>query len=230
MGWEFGPDLYGSISGFLIITQEAHYPCNYDRRERKLLYRREEACRFTCWLKKKACSSSFAPKRASSTPPQAESHPPSGKEKASTDPGSSVQKAGKRKISEISVSSTLSTKESGSEDEHPSGPAIHPSYTPESAIMGRGPTHIAHKLLFQLPSSADATFLGSLGWSDLSRQTYSSLTESIMYLGELVERADLIRSSACHDLREGKVLHDQLQATIDEVRETHVGELSELQA
>ncbi|XP_073309272.1 uncharacterized protein [Primulina huaijiensis] len=51
-----------------------------------------------------------------------------------------------------------------------------------------------------------------------------------MYLGELVERADFIRSSACHDLHEGKALRGQLQATIDDAKATHAKELSESQA
>ncbi|XP_073314138.1 uncharacterized protein [Primulina huaijiensis] len=148
----------------------------------------------------------------------------------STDLDPSIQQAGKRKISEISVTSTSSPEASGSNDEHPSGPTIHLSYTPESTIMGRGLTHIDQKLLFQLPSSADTTFLGSLGWSDLSRRTCSSLTKGIMYLGELVERADIIRSSACHDLREGKVLRHQLQVAIEEAKATHAKELSESQS
>ncbi|XP_075499514.1 uncharacterized protein LOC142537941 [Primulina tabacum] len=51
-----------------------------------------------------------------------------------------------------------------------------------------------------------------------------------MNLGELVERADVIRSSACHNLREGKAFRDQLQATIDEAKTTHAKEISKSQA
>ncbi|XP_073304546.1 uncharacterized protein [Primulina huaijiensis] len=180
--------------------------------------------------KKKAGSSSSTQERASSPPPQAESHPPSGKEKTSADPGPSIPQKSKRKISEISAT-TVSSPEAPESDDGPiTGPSIHPLYTPESVIVGRGPSHLAQKILYQLPSHADATFMSSLGWSDLTRRTCSSIAEGMMYLGEFVERANATRSSACHDLRESKALCDQLQTTLDEAKATHVKELSESQA
>ncbi|XP_073272470.1 uncharacterized protein [Primulina huaijiensis] len=104
-------------------------------------------------------------------------------------------------------------------------------YTPlDSAIVGRGPTHLAKKIMYQLPSDADAVFLSSLGCSELTRRTCNSITEGMMYVGELVERANDTRSSACQELREGKALREQLQATIDEMKVTHAKELSKSQA
>ncbi|XP_073063729.1 uncharacterized protein [Primulina eburnea] len=70
----------------------------------------------------------------------------------------------------------------------PLASAVHPLYTLDSAIVGRGPTHLAQKIMYQLPSDADATFMGSLGWSDLLRRTCSSVIEGMMYVGELAER------------------------------------------
>ncbi|XP_073314041.1 uncharacterized protein [Primulina huaijiensis] len=84
--------------------------------------------------------------------------------------------------------------------------------------------------MYQLPSDADSVFMSSLGWSELTRRTCSSITEGMMYTGELVERTNDIRSIACQDLREGKALREQLQATIDEMKATHAKELSESQA
>ncbi|XP_073299757.1 uncharacterized protein [Primulina huaijiensis] len=84
--------------------------------------------------------------------------------------------------------------------------------------------------MYQLPSDADAAFMSSLAWSELTRRTCSSITEGMMYVGELVERANSTRSSACQDLREAKALRDQLQVTIDEMKVTHGKELSESQA
>ncbi|XP_073271322.1 uncharacterized protein [Primulina huaijiensis] len=181
-------------------------------------------------VKKKACTSSSAPKRASSPPPRAKSPPPSGKKKAPTDPSPSVSQHGKRKISDISVVSVSSPEGSESDEGPPPESAVHPLYTPDTAIVGRGPTHLAHKIMYQLPSDADSAFMSSLGWSELTRRTCSSITEGMMYAGELVERANDIRSIACQDLREGKALREQLQATIDEMKVTHAKELSESQA
>ncbi|XP_073040462.1 uncharacterized protein [Primulina eburnea] len=176
-------------------------------------------------VKKKACSSSSTPKRASSPPPRAKSPPPSCKKKASTDPSPSVPQHGKRKISEISVVSVSSPEGSGSDEGPPPESGVHPLYTPDSAIVGQGPTHLAQKIMYQLPSDADAVFMSSLGWSELTRRTCSSITEGLMYVGELVERANATRSSACQDLREGKALREQLQVTIDEMKVTHAKEL-----
>ncbi|XP_073316556.1 uncharacterized protein [Primulina huaijiensis] len=181
-------------------------------------------------VKKKACSSSSAPKRAFSPPPRAKSPPPSGKKKASTDPSPSVSQHGKCKIYEISVVSISSPEGSGSDEGPPTESAVHPLYTPDSAIVGRDPTHLAQKIMYQLPSDADAAFLSSLGWSELTRRTCSSITEGLMYVGELVEHANDTRSSACQELREGKALREQLQATIDEMKVTHAKKLSESQA
>ncbi|XP_073298252.1 uncharacterized protein [Primulina huaijiensis] len=181
-------------------------------------------------VKKKACSSSSAPKRASSLPPRAKSPPPSGKKKASIDPSPSVPQHGKRKISEISVVS-VSSLEGFESDEGPipeSG--VHPLYTSDSAIVGRGPTPLAQKIMYQLPFDADSAFMSSLGLSELTRRTCSSITEGMMYAGELMERANDIRFIACQDLREGKALREQLQATIDEMKLTHAKELLESQA
>ncbi|XP_075500051.1 uncharacterized protein LOC142538621 [Primulina tabacum] len=84
--------------------------------------------------------------------------------------------------------------------------------------------------MYQLSSDTDAAFMSSLGWSELTRRTCSSITEGMMYVGELVERANATRSTACQDLREGKALREQLQVTIDEIKVTHAKELSESQA
>ncbi|XP_075500168.1 uncharacterized protein LOC142538754 [Primulina tabacum] len=84
--------------------------------------------------------------------------------------------------------------------------------------------------MYQLPSDVDAAFMSSLGWSELTRRTCNSITEGMMYVGELVEHANDTRSSACQDLREGKALREQLQATIDEMKVTHAKELLESQA
>ncbi|XP_075508059.1 uncharacterized protein LOC142544934 [Primulina tabacum] len=154
--------------------------------------------------KKKASSSSSAPKRASSPPP------PPGKKKASIDPSPSVPPHGKRKISEISVVSVSSPEGSGSDEEPPPESGVHHLYTSDSAIVGRGPTHLAHKIMYQLPSDADAAFMNSLGWFELTRRTCSSITEGMMYIGELVERANATRSTASQYLREGKALREQL--------------------
>ncbi|XP_073017996.1 uncharacterized protein [Primulina eburnea] len=180
--------------------------------------------------KKKTGSSSSAPKRASSPPPRAKSPPPSGKQKVSVDPSPSVPHHGKRKISEISVVSVSSPEGSESDEEPPPASGVHPLYTSATAIVGRGPTQLAQKIMYQLPSEADAAFINSLGWSDLTRRTCSSITEGMMYIGELVERANATRSTACQDLREGMALREQLQATIDEMKATHAKELSESQA
>ncbi|XP_075474793.1 uncharacterized protein LOC142505643 [Primulina tabacum] len=157
----------------------------------------------TAVKKKKTGSSSSAPKRASSPPPRAKSPRPSGKQNASTDPSPSVPHSGKRKISEISVVSVSSPERSGSDEEPPPASGVHPLYTSDTAIVGRGPTQLAQKIMYQLPSEADAAFINSLGWSDLTRRTCSSITEGMMYIGELVERANATRSTACQDLREG---------------------------
>ncbi|XP_073019276.1 uncharacterized protein [Primulina eburnea] len=119
---------------------------------------------------------------------------------------------------------------SESDEEPPPASGVHPLYTSATAIVGRGPTQLAQKIMYQLPSEADATFINSLGWSDLTRRTCSSITEGMMYIGELVERANATRSTACQDLREGMALSEQLQATIDEMKATHAKELSESQA
>ncbi|XP_073015780.1 uncharacterized protein [Primulina eburnea] len=184
----------------------------------------------TAAKKKKTGSSSSAPKRASSPPPRAKSPRPSGKQNASTDPSPPVPHSGKRKISEISVVSVSSPEGSGSDEELPPASGVHPLYTPDTAIVGRGPTQLAQKIMYQLPSEADAAFINSLGWSDLTRRTCSSITEGMMYIGELVERANTTRSTACQDLREGMALREQLQATIDEMKASHAKELSECQA
>ncbi|XP_073037201.1 uncharacterized protein, partial [Primulina eburnea] len=184
----------------------------------------------TAVKKKKTGSSSSAPKRASSPPPRAKSPPPSGKQKVSVDPSPSVPHHGKRKISEISVVSVSSPEGSESDEEPPPASGVHPLYTSDTAIVGRGPTQLAQKIMYQLPSEADAAFINSLGWSDLTRRTYSSITEGMIYIGELVERANDTRSTACQDLREGMALREQLQATIDEMKATHTKELSESQA
>ncbi|XP_073030684.1 uncharacterized protein [Primulina eburnea] len=133
-------------------------------------------------------------------------------------------------ISEISVVSVSSPEGSGSDEEPPPASGVHPLYTPDTAIVGRGPTQLAQKIMYQLPSEADAAFINSLGWSDLTRRTCSSITEGMMYIGELVERANTTRSTACQDLREGMALREQLQATIDEMKASHAKELSESQA
>ncbi|XP_073048981.1 uncharacterized protein [Primulina eburnea] len=114
-------------------------------------------------VKKKACSSSSAPKRASSPPPRAKSPSPSGKKKASTDPSPSVPQQGKRQISEISVVSVSSPERSGSDEGPPSESGVHPLYTPDSAIVGRGPTPLDQKIMYQLPSETNAAFMSSLG-------------------------------------------------------------------
>ncbi|XP_075479433.1 uncharacterized protein LOC142520316 [Primulina tabacum] len=180
--------------------------------------------------KKKACSSSSAPKRASSPPPRAKPPPLSDKEKVSTDPSPSVPQHGKCKISEISVVSVSSPEGSGSDEGPPPESGVHPLYTPDSAIMGRGPTHLAQKIMYQLLFDADAAFMSSLGWSELALRICSSITEGMMYVGELVERANDTRSIAYQDLREGKALREQLQATIYEMKVTHAKKLSESQA
>ncbi|XP_073045946.1 uncharacterized protein [Primulina eburnea] len=72
--------------------------------------------------------------------------------------------------------------------------------------------------------------MGSLGWSALLRRTCSSVTEGMMYVGELAERANVARSDACQELREGQALREQLLATIDEMKVSHAKELSESQA
>ncbi|XP_075494359.1 uncharacterized protein LOC142531958 [Primulina tabacum] len=133
--------------------------------------------------KKKAGSSSSTQKRASSPPPQGESTPNSGQEKASADPGQSLPQKGKRKISEISVTMVSSLEAFESDDGPPTGPSIQPLCTPESVIVGRGPSHLAHRVLYQLPSHVDATFMSSLGWSVLTHRTCSSIVEGMMYLG-----------------------------------------------
>ncbi|XP_075507334.1 uncharacterized protein LOC142544147 [Primulina tabacum] len=84
--------------------------------------------------------------------------------------------------------------------------------------------------MYQLPSDADAAFMGSLGWSDLLRRTCNSVTEGMMYVGELAERAHAARSDSCQELREVQALREQLQATIDEMKVSHAKELSESQA
>ncbi|XP_075499997.1 uncharacterized protein LOC142538573 [Primulina tabacum] len=180
--------------------------------------------------KKKAAPSSSAPKRVSSPPPRVKSPPPSDKHKASTDPSSSVPHHGKRKISEISVVSVSSPEGSESEEEPPPESGVHPLYTSDTTIVGRGPTPLAQKVIYQLPSDADAAFMGSLGWSALLRRTCSSVTKGMMYVGELAERVNTARSDACQELREGQALREQLQATIDEMKVTHAKELSESQA
>ncbi|XP_075500570.1 uncharacterized protein LOC142539178 isoform X2 [Primulina tabacum] len=184
----------------------------------------------TAVKKRKAAPSSSAPKRASSPPPRAKSPPPSGKHKASTDPSPSVPHHGKRKSSEISVVSVSSPEGSESEEEPPPESGVHPLYTSDTAIVGRGPTQLVQKVMYQLPSDADAAFMGSLGWSTLLRRTCSSVTEGMMYIGELAERANAARSDACQELREGQVLREQLQAIIDEMKVSHAKELSESQA
>ncbi|XP_075515583.1 uncharacterized protein LOC142550230 [Primulina tabacum] len=181
-------------------------------------------------VKKKAGSSSSAPKRASSPLSRTKSPPPSGKKKASTDPSPSVPKHGKRKIFEISVVSVSFPEGSWSDEGPPPESGVHPLYTPDSAIVGRGLTHLAQKIMYQLPSDTDAAFISSLGWSELTRRTCSCITEGMMYVGELVERANATRSTACQDLREGNSLREQLQVTIDEMKVTHAKELSESQA
>ncbi|XP_073019444.1 uncharacterized protein [Primulina eburnea] len=184
----------------------------------------------TAAKKKKTGSSSSAPKRASSPPTRVESLPPSGKQTVSADPSPSVPQHGKRKISEISVVS-VSSPEGSEPDEGPLfESAVPPLYTSDSAIVGRGPTHLAQKIMYQLPSEADAAFMISLGWSDLLRRTCSSVTEGMMYVGELAERAHTARSDTCRELREGQALREQLQATIDEMKVSHAKELSESQA
>ncbi|XP_075494733.1 uncharacterized protein LOC142532298 [Primulina tabacum] len=79
--------------------------------------------------------------------------------------------------------------------------------------------------MYQFPSDADAAFMSSLGWPELTRRTCCSITEGMMYVGELVERANDTRFTACQDLREGKALREQLQVTIDEMKVTHAKEL-----
>ncbi|XP_075496263.1 uncharacterized protein LOC142533397 [Primulina tabacum] len=142
----------------------------------------------------------------------------------------SIPHSGKRKIFEISVVSVSSPEGSGSDEGPPPESGVHPLYTSDTAIVGRGPTQLAQKIMYQLPSDTDAAFMNSLGWSDLTRQTCSSITEGMMYITELVERANTTRSTACQDLREGMALREQLQATIDEMKATHAKELSESQA
>ncbi|XP_075515367.1 uncharacterized protein LOC142550008 [Primulina tabacum] len=184
----------------------------------------------TAAKKKKAGSSSSASKRASSPPPRAKSPPPSGKQKASTDLNPSAPQHGKRKVSEISVVSVSSPEGSEPDEGPPLESAVHPLYTSDSAIVGRGPTHLAQKIMYQLPSDADAAFMSSLGWSDLLRRTCSSVTEGMMYVEELAERAHAARSDSCQELREGQALRKQLQANIDEMKVSHAEELSESQA
>ncbi|XP_075479024.1 uncharacterized protein LOC142519892 [Primulina tabacum] len=184
----------------------------------------------TAAKKKKAGSSSSASKRASSPPPRAKSPPSSSKQKASTDLSPSAPQHGKRKISEISVVSVSSPKGSKPDEGPPLESAVHPLYTSDSAIVGRGPTHLAQKIMYQLPSDADAAFMSLLGWSDLLRRTCSSVTEGMMYVGDLAERANAARSDSCQELREGQALREQLQATIDEMKVSHAEELSESQA
>ncbi|XP_073036388.1 uncharacterized protein [Primulina eburnea] len=184
----------------------------------------------TAVKKKKTGSSSSAPKRASSPPPRAKSPPPSGKQKVSADPSPSVPHHGKRKISEISVVS-VSSPEGPESDEGPLfESSVHHLYTSDSAIVGRGPTQLAQKIMYQLPSEADAAFMSSLGWSDLLRRACSSVTEGMMYVGEVAERAHTARSDSCKELREVQALREQLQATIDEMKVSHAEELSESQA
>ncbi|XP_073294512.1 uncharacterized protein [Primulina huaijiensis] len=155
--------------------------------------------------KKKAGSSSSTQERASSPPPQAESHPPSGKEKTFADPGPSIPQKSKRKISEISAT-TVSSPEAPESDDGPiTGPSIHPLYTPESVIVGRGPSHLAQKILYQLPSHADATFMSSLGWSDLTRRTCSSIAETTLDEAKATHVKELSESQAqCGDLLKEK--------------------------
>ncbi|XP_073037437.1 uncharacterized protein [Primulina eburnea] len=78
--------------------------------------------------------------------------------------------------------------------------------------------------MYQLRSDADAAFMGSLGWSTLLRWTCSSVTEGMMHVGELAERANATRSDACQELREGQALREQLQATIVEIKVSHAKE------
>ncbi|XP_073017435.1 uncharacterized protein [Primulina eburnea] len=126
---------------------------------------------------------------------------------------------------------SISSPEGSEPDEGPLfESAVPPLYTSDSAIVGRGPTHLAQKIMYQLPSEADAAFMISLGWSDLLRRTCSSVTEGMMYVGELAERAHAARSDTCKELREGQALREQLQATIDEMKVSHAKELSESQA
>ncbi|XP_073047148.1 uncharacterized protein [Primulina eburnea] len=127
--------------------------------------------------KKKAGSSSSAPKRASSPPPRAKSPPPSGKQKTSTDLSPSAPQHGKRKISEISIVSVSSPEGSESDEGPPPELGVHPLYTSDTAIVGRGPTQLAQKIMYQLPSKADAAFMSSLGLSALLRRACTSVTE-----------------------------------------------------
>ncbi|XP_075508069.1 uncharacterized protein LOC142544949 [Primulina tabacum] len=157
----------------------------------------------TAVKKKKAAPSSSASKRVSSPPLRAKSPSPSGKQKASTDPSPSFPHHGKRKISEISVVSVSSLEGSESEEEPPAESRVHPLYTSDTAIVGRGPTQLAQKVMYQLLSNVDAAFMGSLEWSALLRRTCSSVTEGMMYIGELAERANATRSDAFKELREG---------------------------
>ncbi|XP_073033915.1 uncharacterized protein [Primulina eburnea] len=184
----------------------------------------------TAAKRKKAGSSSSASEQASSTPPRAKSPPPFGKQNASTDLSPSAPQHGKRKISDISVVSVSSPEGSEPDEGPPLASAVHPLYTSDSAIVGRGPTHLAQKIMYQLPSDADAAFLGSLGWSDLLRRTCSSVIEGMMYVGELAERAHAARSDSCQELRKARALREQLQATIDEMKVSHAEELSESHA
>lgn len=96
-------------------------------------------------------------------------------------------------------------------------------------IVGRGPNILLKKLMFQLPSQADAESINSLGWSDLARQTFSSLTEGINVSRGLIEHADLLKS-AYHDLKEGNTLHGQLQVMLEEAKMAHAKELKESKA
>ncbi|XP_075507641.1 uncharacterized protein LOC142544481 [Primulina tabacum] len=184
----------------------------------------------TAAKKKKAGSSSSASKRASSPPPRAKSPPPSGKQKASTDLSPSAPQHGKRKISEIFVVSVSSPEGSKPDEGPPLESTVHLLYTSDSAIVGRGPTHLAQKIMYQLPSDVDAAFMSSLGWSDLLRWTCSSVTKGMMYVGELAERAHAARSDSCQELRDGQALREQLQATIDEMKVSHAEEFLESQA
>ncbi|XP_075479352.1 uncharacterized protein LOC142520233 [Primulina tabacum] len=154
-------------------------------------------------VKKKEGSSSSAPKRASSPPPRAKS------------PLHLVRRRRPLILAQGSGSDEGALPESG----------VHPLYTLDSAIVGRGPTHLAQKIMYHLPSDTDAVFMTSLWWSELTCRTCSCITEGMMYVGELVERANATRSTACQDLREGKALREQLQEhqwrTEDHAKENH---------
>ncbi|XP_073057292.1 uncharacterized protein [Primulina eburnea] len=109
----------------------------------------------TAVKKKKTGSSSSAPKRASSPPPRAKSPRPSGKQNASTDPSPSGSHHGKRKISEISIVSISSPEGSEPDEGPPTESAVHHLYTSDSALVGWGPTHLAQKIMYQLPFDVD---------------------------------------------------------------------------